>query len=29
MDGFVSYEEDFEEDAVFNRQPVEVDKKRR
>ena len=29
MDGFVSYEEDFEEDSMFNRQPVEVDKKRR
>ena len=29
MDGFVSYKEDFEEDAMFNRQPVEVDKMRR
>ena len=29
MDGFVSYEENFEEDAMFNRQPVEVNKKRR
>ena len=29
MDGFVSYEEDFEEDTMFNRQPVEVNKKRR
>ena len=28
MDGFVSYEEDFEEDALFSRQPVEVEKKR-
>ena len=27
MDGFVSYKEDFEEDTIFNRQSVEVDKK--
>ena len=29
MDGFVSCEENFEVDAMFNRQPVEVNKKRR
>ena len=29
MDDFVSIEEDFEEDAMFDMQPVEVDKKRR
>ena len=29
MEGFVSDEADFEEDAIFNRQPVDVDKKRR
>ena len=29
MDGFVSYEEIFEEDAIFYRQPVEIDKKMR
>ena len=29
MDGFVSYEENFEEDSMFNRQPVEVDKKKK
>ena len=26
---WIGYGEDFEEDAMFNRQPVEVDKKRR
>ena len=29
MNGFISYEDNFEEDAMFNMQPVEVDKKRR